>query len=384
MDLLLSDARVWASPAEPVSEPTTVLIRDGVVAHIGEQALAPAPANVVAVDGRVVCSGFWNCHVHLTGGKWQAARRGPAAVLQAALDDTFLSRGFTSVLDLSSNPTTTMPLIRRIESGELRGPGIMTAGSGIRPWRGIPFYVRDDVPWFLRWLMPGPATAAGARAVVALQARSGATITKLFSGSYVEPTRVKPMRLRVAQAAVDAAHRRGMRVFAHPSNREGTAVAVNAGVDALAHVPDETEGTEGLLREAARRDIHVIPTLHMFASTVTTDESYLAPIRGALRGFIDAGGHVLFGTDVGYMPDTETRGEYAAMHASGMDAADILRSLTSAPERFFGRRDGGTIRVGNRADLTILRTRGMPGPEDFADIHAVIKHGRLVFPSADS
>lgn len=371
----MTDARVWPSAGEPVS----VLVTAGVVAEIGPRIAAAAGVPRLSAGGRVVTAGFWNCHVHFTGAEWSNARTAAAADLQAHLDDMLLSRGFTTVLDLSSNPQTTSALVRRIAAGELRSPEILTAGSGLTPWRGMPFYVRATVPWYLRWLMPAPATSLGARLTVAAQIRGGARLTKLFTGSYVEPDRVKPMRLPVARAAVDAAHRRGARVFAHPSNRIGTEIAVRAGVDALAHVPDETEGTRELLREAAASGIRVIPTLHMFASTVTMDEGYLAPIREALRGFIASGGHVLFGTDVGYLADRDTHGEYEAMCASGMSAADILRSLTSEPARFLGRSDAGTLEIGKRGDLTVLETTSVPEPAEFAEIYATIRAGRPVF-----
>lgn len=375
----MTDARVWPRPDEPIGEPVSVLVRDGVISEIGAEVSASAGTPSLSAGGRVVTSGFWNCHVHFTEPVWRDARSGDAATLQQALDDMLLSRGFTTVLDLSSDPRTTLALARRIEAGELRGPAIVTAGTGIRPWRGIPFYIKDDLPWFVRLLLPTPATALGARRAVSVQARGGARLTKLFTGSYVAPGKVKPMRLSVARAAVEAAHQRGMRVFAHPSDRAGTDIAVAAGVDALAHVPDQPEGTDELLREAASRGIRIVPTLRMFAATVTDDEGYLAPIRAALRGFIDAGGRVLFGTDVGYLAERDTRGEYEAMDAAGMTAADILRSLTSEPAAFFDRTDVGAVRVGSRADLTILETTDGPRAAEFAGIHAVIREGRIVY-----
>ncbi|RAZ30541.1 hypothetical protein DO944_13420 [Microbacterium sp. SMR1] len=377
--LLVTDARVWPAPDERLGDTVSILIVDGVIEQIGAGLQAPDDVPRLSAEGRVVTAGFWNCHVHFTGREWSSAATAPAESLQHALDDMLLSHGFTTVLDLSSNPRTTFALMRRIATGELRGPEILTAATGLTPWRGMPFYVKADVPWVLRWLMPAPATSIGARLTVAAQIRGGAKLTKLFTGSYVRPDQVKPMRLPVARAAVAAAHRRGSRVFAHPSNRPGTEVAVEAGVDALAHVPDETEGTETLLRQAAERGIRLVPTLHMFASTVTTDDGYLAPIRAALGGFIRAGGRVLFGTDVGYMADRETRGEYEAMRASGMSTADILRSLTTEPAEFLGRADTGSVAVGNRGDLTVLQTRDDPSPADLANIQATIRAGRAIF-----
>lgn len=382
-DLVVIGARVWTSPDASISEPQSILVRDGRVAAVGRGVSAPATVRRFDVEGCIVTAGFWNCHVHFTGAPWHQAKTAARGVLQPALDEMLLSKGFANVLDLASNPRTTLALVRRIDSGDLRGPEIVTAGPGVRPWRGIPFYVASDVPWYLHWMMAGPATPLGARFAVAAQALAGARLTKLFTGSYVEPTRVKPMRLSVARSAVREAHRRGIRVFAHPSNREGTAVALRAGVDALAHLPDETNGTDGLLAEAAAQGILVVPTLHMFASTVTGDESYLAPIREALRRFREAGGRVLFGTDVGYMKDGDTRGEFAAMHAAGMDAPDLLRSLTTEPATFMRRDDLGTIEPGKRANLTILNTTDQPSPSNFSDIRSVIRDGEVLFEHSD-
>jgi len=377
-DLIIENARVWAHPAEQISEPRTLVVRNGI---IGDD---PATLGTPVLDaaGRVVTAGFINSHVHLTERDWAHARSKSAAELQGSLDDMFLSRGFTTVLDLSSSPLDTNALIRRIEAGELRGPRIITSGTGIRPWRGLAFYIRESTPWYLRWANPGPPTGLGARVTVALQAKMGAGLTKLFTGSYVERDRIKPMNVSVARAAADAAHRRGMRVLAHPSNREGTRIALDAGVDALAHVPDETEGTHDLLVDAAARGTRVIPTLHMFESTVTADESYNAPIRDALRVFLRAGGKVMFGTDVGYMPDRDTRSEFIAMHKSGMTTADILHSLTVEPALFLGTTDAGQIRAGAPADLVMLdSTHRNLEPEDLADVAAVVRDGSVIWRS---
>jgi imidazolonepropionase-like amidohydrolase len=374
-DLLLRRARIWARPGAGVSDPRDVLIRAGRIVAIGRDLEADPSIPEQDLGGRVVTAGFWNCHVHLTERVWSRTGRDLAAA-QAAIDDMMLSRGFTDVIDLGSLPATTNALVRRIDAGELRGPRVLTAGIGIRPVRGMPFYMRPMVPWFLRAMLPMPATGRGARRVVRRQLAGGASVIKLFTGSYVTPERVKPMRRRVAQAAVAEAHRHGARVLAHPSDRAGTSVAIDAGVDALAHMPDETEGTEGLLAVAAERGIRVIPTLHMFAATVRPDESYTGPIRAALARFAEAGGRVLFGTDVGYMADRDTAPEFAAMARAGLSVDAILASLTTEPAAFLGPDSGsGIVEPGGRANLTVLDTTGAPQPTDLARIHAVIRDG---------
>lgn len=59
---------------------------------------------------------------------------------------------------------------------------------------------------------------------------------------------------------------------------------------------------------------------------------------------------MLFGTDVGYMHDYDTAEEYELMAQAGMDAGQILASLTTAPAERFGDSDmrGGLHRVSQR------------------------------------
>ncbi|GIG40742.1 amidohydrolase family protein [Cellulomonas phragmiteti] len=381
-DLLLTRARTWASPDAPLANPGVVLVRDGVVRQVGGDVPADVDLPRVDVGGRVVTAGFTNCHVHLTEGVWAGARTAPAAQLQEALDDMLLRRGFTTALDLGSDPRHTSAVVQRIASGDLRGPEILTAGPPNLPTRGVPFYLRDSLPWYARLALPSPASAAAVRRAVALRHRRGAALTKLFTGSPVERDRVRTMDPDVARAAVEESHRLGMLVLAHPTDRGGTQVAVRAGVDALAHVPSAPDGTGDLLREAAERGIRLVPTLHMFAATVTPADSFMGPIRDALRTFLAAGGRVLFGTDVGYLTDRDIRPELEAMAACGMTTRDVLRALTTEPAAFLRRDDAGEVRPGARGDLTVLsHTHGDLDPGDLADVDLVVRAGRVVHGS---
>jgi imidazolonepropionase-like amidohydrolase len=378
--LAIRNAKLYPSPDAPPIERGTVIIQDGRIVAMGDGTSIPSDAQVIPGEGRVVTAGFWNAHVHFTEAKWRSAARKSPDILEAQLRDMVTGRGFTTVVDVGSDPRTTLPLRRRIESGELLGPSIYTAGPGVFPPRGIPYYLRDSLPFWFRPFLPQPSTPPAAKRIVERNIARGADLLKLFTGSYVAQGRVKTMPEPIARAAADVAHAHGQLVYSHPSNLEGTRVAVRSGVDVLAHPADTTEGVdEPVLREMAHRRMAMIPTLKMFADTASPSSDYLNPIYEVVQRFHALGGQLLFGTDVGYMADYATEDEFRALARSGLDARDVLRMLTAAPaERFGVGKDSGRVTVGGRADLVLLDGDPMTDLLAFARVHATIRGGRVL------
>lgn len=379
--LAIEHARIYTSPTEPLTEDGTVLIRDGLIAAVGPHVEVPASATVVPCDHCVVTAGFWNAHVHFTEPKWLMAEWKHADVLNAQLADMFLSRGFTTVIDLGSNPADTLSIRRRVESGELAGPFIYTAGTALYPPHGAPFYLRETMPAWMVALLPQPATTDAAQGVVRRNLSSGADLTKLFTGSWVARGHVLPMPLDIAKAAVTTTHMNGKLVFAHPSNLAGVRVAIDSGVDVLAHAADDTNGVDqALLSTAISHNMAMIPTLKMFTTTVTKDPHYMDPICAEVNQFHQLGGQLIFGTDVGYMEDYSTEGEFVEFGRSGLNWKDVLAMLTTNPAARMGVFDSkGTVSAGKLADLTVLDADPADGLTNFSKVRAVVRSGRVVW-----
>jgi imidazolonepropionase-like amidohydrolase len=379
--LAIEHARIYVSPTDPPIDDGSVLIRNGRIYAVGKQIEIPPGAAEVPCNGCVVTAGFWNAHVHFTESKWAGAEFKSAATLNAQLADMFLSRGFTTVVDLGSNLADTLAIRRRIESTELNGPFIYTAGPPLYPPHGIPFYLRDTTPWWIRALMLQPATPAAAQGDVRRNIAAGSDVIKLFTGSWVAHGRVLPMPLAVAKAAVETAHLNGKLVFAHPSNLAGVRVAMESGVDVLAHAADDTEGIgEGLFVTMVHNNMAMIPTLKMFATTVTPDPHYMDPIYAEVRRFHSFGGTLIFGTDVGYMTDYSTEGEFDALGKCGLTATDVLAMLTTNPAAKLGvSAQKGTVTEGKLADLTVLDADPATDLANFSRVRAVIRSGRVIW-----
>ena len=385
-DVVLVGATVYADPASPAMTDAVVVLHDGRIQSITPRrgSTLPAGAEIFDCSDAFIVAGFWNSHVHIIAPDLLHAGAAPASRLQAALDSMLNRWGFTTVFDLASVLSDTVALRGRIDSGELRGPRLLTVGEPV--WTRVPVYVHDfllanhlDMPVVDR---PEDA-AAHVRSLVARHADG----IKVFTGS-LQKDGVANMPLPIARAAVDEAHRAGLPVFAHPQNTTGVNVAVESGVDVLAHtVPESAEWTPSFVARLTARRMMLIPTLTLFDYEARREhasdadrEQWLNKMVAELKAFHAGGGGVLFGTDVGYTDHYETGLEFALMNSAGLDYRDILASLTTAPVARFARaRRTGQVRAGYDADLTVLYGDPSRDVRNFARVRYTIVGGRFVY-----
>ncbi len=174
----LVGGRVQPAPDAPAIADGVVVIEGRAVTAVGPRGEVRIPAGAVVLDcaGATVSAGFWNSHVHFTQSVWDAAGSAPAERLAAGLRAMLTSYGFVRVVDTGSPPPNTLALRRRIERGEVPGLAILTAGGGLVPGGGTPFYL-------LPTRLPELATPAAAEPVVATMIGLGADVVKLFTGS---------------------------------------------------------------------------------------------------------------------------------------------------------------------------------------------------------
>lgn len=386
--LALTGATVYTSPEAAPIRDGVVLMQAGRITTVGTKAALPPNARAVDCTGLFVAAGFQNSHVHFTEQKWAEAAAQPPETLAQQLREMLTRYGFTTVVDTSSFLQNTLALRRRIETGEIPGPRILTAGASIFPQDGIPFYIKDSVPAAVLPLLNQPATPEEAIAAVQRNLAGGANVVKLFTGSLSSPRTVVPMREDTARGAVAEAHRQGALVFTHPSNAEGIRVAMAAGVDVLAHTaPQGGPWDDALVAAMKERRMSLVPTLKLWAYEVTrfggTAEAAEQLTAGGiqqLQAFARAGGQVLFGTDVGYMRAYDPSDEYVRMAQAGLSPMQILASLTTAPAARFGEETRrGRIAAGMDADLVVLEADPAQDARNFGKVRYTIRAGRVIF-----
>jgi imidazolonepropionase-like amidohydrolase len=242
------------------------------------------------------------------------------------------------------------------------------------PPNGVPFYVREQEPPAVLAQLPQPATADAARAIVSRQLEAGSDIVKLFAGSWIERGKVLPMPTAVAAAAASEAHARGKLVFAHPSSPAGLEVALDAGVDVLAHALDDTRGlTDQHFARMKIQNVAMIPTLTLFRGR------FFWEIQDEVRKYARMGGQIIFGTDVGYLPNLDHTQEYELMAGAGLGWREILAALTLNPASRFKDSERGKLGAGMAADLVVLGGDPAMGVRSFGDIRYAIRAGTVIY-----
>jgi len=386
--LALVGAKIYLSPSEPPIESGTILVHSGQIVSVGPVAKIKVPRGTTVIDckGLVVTAGFWNSHVHILLPGLLHAEKLSSEQIASQLQEMLTRWGFTTVFDIASVLQNTNLIRHRIESGEVQGPRILTVGE--------PFWVKGGTPIYVQGFLeanrigiPEVESAAQAKERVQQQVRDGADGIKIFANS-IESDGILTMPLDLAQAIAAEAHRAGKPVFAHVSNNQGIEVAIQSGVDILAHTtPSDDLWSPAFAKRLVAAHMALTPTLTLWdeeskKANLSPDdvEKGMSKAADQLRAFSHAGGQVLFGTDVGYIQHFDTSEEFKWMSRAGLSFQEILASLTTNPAQRFGYSShSGRIAKGLDADLVVLDADPAQNPTAFSQVKMTIRSGRVIY-----
>jgi imidazolonepropionase-like amidohydrolase len=385
-DLALIGAKIYLSPAEQPIKRGSILIHDGRIVAVGPSVSIKVPRGTPVIDcaGLTVTAGFWNSHVHLIVSGLLHAEKLSSEQLTSQLEGILTRWGFTTVFDIASVLENTNLIRRRIEAGEVEGPRLLTVGEPF--WVRTPVYIKEYLD-ANHVSMPEIESKAQAAERVRQQIHDGADGIKIFANS-IERDDIFTMPLAMAQTVVAEAHYAHKPVFAHVSNDEGNEVAIQSGVDILAHTtPSGSFWSESFVKRLNAAHLALTPTLTLWdveakkgGASADVAEKWMNKAIQQLKAFSQSGGQVLFGTDVGYIDQFDTSEEFMLMSRAGLSFQQILASLTTNPAQRFGSSSHlGRIARGMDADLTVLTADPAQDSAAFSKVRYTIVGGKVMY-----
>ena len=312
----------------------------------------------------------------------------------------YLEAGVTTLVDLGSWEPFIFEIRDKIEAGELLGPRLYVVGRVFGAPGGHPSESvcggQETFCSIVSFSTNDPATA---RSKVDQLAERGVDGIKVildaldllpFSDGYPK------LQPEVLKAIIEQAHSHSLPVVVHALSDEDGAIALEAGADALVHMPvsglslAKTSTGQSVAEFLGQSRAPIVTTVAVIAPEdlpfplgLAMRTSYLA-FRPLLRELRHNDVVLVLGTDFsGTGPDPQpgaaVRREAMTLVKMGFSEAEVIRMATGNASRFPMLPKGlGTITPGSVADLLLL-------PDDpLADIGAltsptvVVKDGRVV------
>ena len=239
----------------------------------------------------------------------------------------------------------------------------------------------------------------------------------------------------VAKAIIEEAHKHHLKVAVHATQRITAQLAVESGCDYLVHGVEDEIVSDEFVKLLKSHNVIDCPTLTVedgYYETFGQNKSYSAYdvtmsnpvqlqsiydlktlpdtalthfykrrftnsaiIKGwrhddsvrmvNLKKMSDGGVIIVAGTDAGNIGTQHASsffGELLAMKRSGLSNWQIIRSATINPAKILKKQaDGGSISVGNKADLVLLDGNPVKNLENLTKVNLVINKGQVINPA---
>ncbi|MET9501944.1 amidohydrolase family protein [Streptomyces sp. NPDC006622] len=383
---------------------TTVLVDGGRIARIGGD--VPDGAEVVDGSGATLLPGLIDAHVH-TG-----------------RDALALALRFGVTTELEMQGTHTRDNRAHISEDDAVAD-VRSSGFGITPPGGHPSELfpegfRPGPPPGARPagrppLMPFSTTPEEAVAFIPQLIERGSDYIKfMVDDGSVEGHPGLPMLDRATlRAGVTEAKRHGMLTVAHALTVDATRMAIEAGIDGLAHLFMDQPHTDEIIDLVKDSGVFVVPCVVLNASMMGITGSDLADdprvasrldaewdnalrssfghypqgkiedVLATVKSLGDAGVDLLAGTDAslplpflgGLAHGASVHHELQYLTRAGLTPVQALRAATATTARRFGLDDRGRIAEGLRADLLLVDGDPTTTISDTLNTRAVWRRG---------
>lgn len=441
--LLIRNVSIVDVEQRKLLTPQDVLVSNGIITAVGKNLKTKEGAEVIDGGGKWLMPGLVDAHVHFFQSGGLYAR--PDAIdlrkekpYENEIDwvhqnmESFLRRytiaGITSVIDVGS----TANFLRQRDSfrTKLYAPAVYMTGPLLTTYEPPVFAnLGEDKPFYLM------KTPGEGRAYVQKQVSLKPDFIKIW---YILLGRNKDSAARVSLplvlAVIDEAHKNGLRVAVHATERITAMLSVQAGADYLVHdVEDEPVDNAFIQLLKSKRTV-LCPTLVVAGNygralggeykPTAEDYRYAHPTQlnsmfqmnflkdsllakqykkmisnnaasfktedsiryTNLKKMADAGVIIATGTDAGNLGTQHVSSyfdELRAMQDAGMNTWSLLQASTINGAKAIGRQNQfGVIKKGLRADMVLLSKNPVDGIDNWRTVEWVINKGVALKPDS--
>lgn len=363
-DLVITNARILDVNTNIARG--SIVIEAGRITAVTGGVVNAAGKPTFDAGGRTVLPGYIDAHRHIINGNAEQWFREQAVVRM----QEFLDAGFTTLMSGGGPMPGIMELKRRIDSGELKGPRVITSG-------------RADPANF--------KTPEEARAAVRQLAAAGVEIVKAA---------VTPAEKDMLAVVVDEARKFNLDVMVHAVTAPAMEAAIEAGAQKLVHTPHDSFLTNEQAKKVADAGIENLSTVgfavplfdvfnHDNVPTFRDGSPWPSGILGTgsnaagekavnARTLWDNGVVYGFGTDTNYLPIDGLYHELKTLNLM-FSPRDIVKLMGPNTAAFIEMTDDlGTIAPGKIADLTVVDGDPLKLIFNLLNVTAVVQGGRVV------
>jgi imidazolonepropionase-like amidohydrolase len=364
-DLIITNARIIDGTGA-VIESGMIVVTDGRIERVSTGNLRRRGVTRIDAQGMTAMPGFIDAHRHIMSGD-DATWFAEESVVRM---QEFLDAGFTTLMSGGGPIPGILELERRIDSGELVGPRIVTSG-------------RADPARF--------DSEAAARAEVTRLAGLGVDIIKAA---------VTPAEKDMLAIIVDEAKRHGLEVMVHAVTVPAMLAAIEAGAGKLVHTPHDSFMTNEQAQLVAAAGIEnlstvgfAVPTFNVFNDdnipTFRDGSPWPSGILGTgsnaagekavnARTLWDNGVVYGFGTDTGYLPRDGLAHELRGLNLM-FSPRDIVKLMGPNTAAFIDMSDSlGTLEPGKLADIVLIDGDPLDLIYNVLNVRVTIKGGEIV------
>ncbi len=364
-DLVITNARILDGTGLSIDR-GSIVVEDGRIVSVAAGTATARGALIVDAAGKTVLPGFIDAHRHIMRGDDETWFREESVPRMRE----FLEAGFTTLMSGGGPTPGIMELKRRVDSGNLESPRVITSGRADPQDYGTP---------------------EKARARIRELKEMGVEIVK---------SSVTPEQKDQLAVIVQEARKVGLDVMVHAVTVPAMIAAVEAGAAKLVHTPHDSFMTNEQARMVAAAGIEnlstvgfAVPVFGVFnddnVPTFRDGSPWPSGILGTgsnaagekpvnARTLWDNGVVYGFGTDTNYLPREGLKHELKTLNLM-FSPIDILKLMGPNTAAFIEMSDDlGTLAPGKIADIVIVDGDPLDLIFNLLNVEVVIKGGEIV------